>query len=380
MKPKVLMIETSGFGGLAYYTYCLCKRLAESPHFRVSVLTDINYELANHEHNYNIIQKKFKGTPYLTAVYHLLDVIKKESPNIVHVQSLLTARKDWILFLLSRLFRIPVVYTSHNVLPHDEEEKTAFGMRFAFGIIHRWSNAIITHSESNLYDLIKLYRLKGKKIKIIKHGNYLFQSEGIKRYSKADARGEIGLEPDDEVVLFSGAVREYKGIMDLLKAIKRLSPRYPKLRLLIAGKAKEQLSQRIESFIDENQLRKVIQFENRYIDLNEFSLFFDASDVAALPYKHSYGSGALQTAMAFSKPIILTDLPFFREILIESENAFFFKNGDIESLSEKIADFFSLSKAKQDVMAETILSIAKDKYGWRPIAEKTLKLYKQIIH
>lgn len=378
MRPKVLMIETSGFGGLAYYTHCLCKQLVESSHVTLSLLTDINYELVNYFHNYNLIQKKFRGTPYLSAVFHLFKVINKERPNIVHVQSLLTARKDWILFLLSRLIRIPIIYTSHNVLPHDEEERAAFGMRFAFGIIHRWSNAIITHSDFNHDALINLYKIKKKKIEIIKHGNYLFQAKGIKRYSKADAKCELGLKLDDEVVLFFGTVREYKGIFDLLKAIKNLSPRYPKLRLLIAGKAKEQLSQRIKSFIDENQLRKVILFENRYIDLNEFSLFFDASDVAALPYKHSYGSGALQTAMAFSKPIILTDLPFFREIVIEEENGFFFKLGNIDSLSERIINFFSLSKEKQALMAESSVSIAKEDYGWERISEKTLTLYNQI--
>ena len=126
-------------------------------------------------------------------------------------------------------------------------------------------------------------------------------------------------------------------------------------------------------------MRKVILFENRYIDLNEFGLFFDASDVAVLPYKHSYGSGALQTAMAFSKPIILTDLPFFREIVVEGKNGSFFEFGNIDSLSGKITDFFSLSRAKQDMMGIASLSIAKEKYGWGPIAEETLSLYKQIL-
>jgi len=379
MKSKVLMIETSGFGGMAYYTYCLCKRLAESSYFSISLLTDSDYELADYDSSCRLIQKKLKGTTYLSAVFRLCGVINKERPDIVHVQSLLTARRDWLLFLLSRLFRIPIIYTSHNVLPHDEEERTAFGMRFAFGIIHRWSNAIITHSESNRDVLLELYGLKNKKISIIRIGNYLFLKKGIKRFTKAEARERIGLDADDDVVIFFGAVREYKGIIDLLIAIKGLSVRFPKIRLFNVGKARENIHERIKSFITENHLKTTILYKNKYIGLEEFGLFFDASDVAVLPYRHSYGSAALQTAMAFSEPIILTDLPLFREIVVEGENGLFFKYGDIESLSGKIVEFFSLPKEKKTLMAEASLCIAKENYGWEAIAEKTISLYKQIL-
>ena len=263
-------------------------------------------------------------------------------------------------------------------MPHDEEERTAFGMRFVFRMICKWSKAIITHSESNCKALSKLYRLKAEKISIIKHGNYLLQTKNVKRYSPSDAKENLGLSSNDKVMLFFGAVREYKGIMDLLLAIKRLSPNHLNLRLLIAGKAKSNIEEKIHSFIAENHLQKAIIFENRYIKLEEFGLYFDASDVVALPYKHSYGSGALQTAMAFSKPIILTDLSFFREIVIEGKNGLFFEYGNIESFSEMIVYFFSLPKEEQIRMAHNSLSIVEEDYRWQPIAAKTSSLYKQI--
>jgi glycosyltransferase involved in cell wall biosynthesis len=264
------------------------------------------------------------------------------------------------------------------VLPHDEEERKAFGMRLVFRMICKCSKVVISHSESNRKALCRLYGLKSKNISIIKHGNYLLQSRDVKRFSQNEAKKALGLNPNDEVVLFFGAVREYKGIMDLLVSVKELSEKRPRLRLLIAGKAKEAFREKIESFIGENHLQKTIVFDNRYLGLQEFGLYFDACDVAALPYKHSYGSGALQTAMAFSKPIVLTDLPFFREIVIENENGLFFEYGNIESLSEMIDRFFSLPKKNQILMAQASLAIAKDNYGWGPIADKTSSLYRQI--
>ncbi len=378
MKFKVLMIETSGFGGLAYYTYCLCDKLSKFSDIDVTLLTHTDYELSHYKSNYRVIQKNLIGVSYFFAIIALFYVVKRVRPDIIHVQSLLTARKDWLLFIMARLLRISVLYTAHNVLPHDEEERKAFGMKFAFRMICKWSKAVITHSETNRKVLSKLYGLKDNNMSIIKHGNYLLQTRDVKRFENDEARKMLGLNPDDEVMLFFGAVREYKGIMDLLEAMKRLFEKRPKLRLLIAGKALENVRKRIEFFIGKNHLQKTIVFDNRYIGLQEFGLYFDSSDVVALPYRHSYGSGALQTAMAFSKPIILTDLPFFREIVIERKNGLFFEHGNIESLSERIADFFSLSKQKKALMAQASFSIAKECFDWVPIAQKTLTLYNKI--
>ena len=378
MKLRILMIETSGFGGLAYYTYCLCNQLSILSDIDVTLLTHTEYELRHYKSNYKVIQKNLIGVSYFSAILTLLGIVKKTRPDIIHVQSFLTARKDWLLFIMARLFRISLLYTAHNVSPHDEEEREAFGMRFAFRMICSYSKAIITHSETNRKAICRLYGLKDKDINIIKHGNYLLQARDVKRFNNNEAKKMLGLDPDNEVVLFFGAVREYKGIIDLLQAMKGLFDKHPKLRLLIAGKARENIRSRIESFIRENHLQKTILFHNKYIGLKEFGLYFDASDVVALPYKHSYGSGALQTAMAFSKPIILTDLPFFREIVVEKGNGLFFRYGQTESLSEKIVDFFSLPKEKRVLMAKASLSIAKEKFDWGPIAEQTLFVYKQI--
>ena len=379
MKLKLLMIESSGFGGLAYYTYCLCSELSAFTFLDLTLLTNTDYELQYYEFPFKLIQKDLLGASYFSAVSKLCNVVKRERPDIIHVQSLFTARKDWLLFLLARLLRLSVIFTAHNVMPHDEEERTAFGMRFVFRMICKWSKVIITHSESNRKALSRLFRLKDNKISIIKHGNYLLQAKDVKRFSQDEAKRRLRLDADDEVVLFFGAVREYKGIMDLLIAIKMLSPMHPNLRLLIAGKAKGDIEEKIHSFIAENHLEKTIMFENRYIKLEEFGLYFDASDVVALPYKHSYGSGALHTAMAFSKPIILTDLPFFREIVVDGGNGLFFRYGNLESLSEMIGNFFSFSKEKQKRMAQASLSTAKDNFGWGPIAEETLSLYKRTV-
>ncbi len=50
-------------------------------------------------------------------------------------------------------------------------------------------------------------------------------------------RSRLGIEPDEVVVLFVGAIVPEKGLLQLLQAIGSLQPRFPRLHLLVAGGA-----------------------------------------------------------------------------------------------------------------------------------------------
>ena len=130
MKTKVLMIDMCGWGGLTHYTYNLMQALAAGGVFDPALLTDSSYELEGLPRNFKIIERAFRGRPYIPAVFALIREIFMRRPGIIHVQSGLSARKDCFIFALARLSGASIVYTAHNVLPHEESEKRAFFMRF----------------------------------------------------------------------------------------------------------------------------------------------------------------------------------------------------------------------------------------------------------
>ncbi len=98
----------------------------------------------------------------------------REQIDIFHVQSLITARKDFMGFFIMKLLPFKVVYTAHNVLPHDEEERRAFGMKFAFRWIYRLSDFVITHSEQDKNDIMDTFGVSPARLKAIPHGDYDF--------------------------------------------------------------------------------------------------------------------------------------------------------------------------------------------------------------
>src|SRR3546814_12732881 len=73
--------------------------------------------------------------------------------------------------------------------------------------------------------------LAGKPCHIVPHPHY--RGAYPNSVTKADARADLGLEPDARVVLFLGQLRPYKNVPALLRAFRRLPDE--KLRLVIAG-------------------------------------------------------------------------------------------------------------------------------------------------
>jgi glycosyltransferase involved in cell wall biosynthesis len=102
----------------------------------------------------------------------------------------------------------------------------------------------------------------------------------------------------------------------------------------------------------------------------EFADLMGASDAAFLPYRDVTGSAVLLTAIGFGRPVIATDLPYFREVLSpEPEAAALIDGTDPEHWARAIEAFFAgpLDRRRQAA------SRLADRYSWDrvvvPLAE-----------
>lgn len=123
-------------------------------------------------------------------------------------------------------------------------------------------------------------------------------------------------------ILFFGGVKEYKGVDDLVHAFKQLSK--PKgLKLVIAGKGKSY-----------NNMDNSTIHVNRIIDDAEIRDLFTNAQVVVYPYTSATMSGVLSIAYYFSKKVLVSDLPFFKEN--KAACCTFFKAGDRNDLKAKL--------------------------------------------
>jgi len=381
---KILMIETGGWGGICHYTYNLANEVAKNSVYNIVVISGEKYELEQLPRAFQLIHHfNTQQQGYYKNLLGIIPIIKQSRPVIIHIQSILRPRRDVSVFLLLKCLNIPIIYTMHNLLPHDIGEKDAVGIKFAFKLIYKSVNHLIVHSEANKKELMKAFNINYGKISIIPHGDYTFILPKSP-CSQKDLRKELDLEQSGKVILCFGAIRRYKGIDFLIQAFSEVVKEIPHSRLLIVGKSasvrEESPINEYKKMVKEYKLESKVQFRTEYIPLFDIYKYFIAADVAVYPYTDTTESGALQLALACSRPIIATDVGSFKQAIESGKNGYLVPPGDVRALVNKIITILNLDARQLQKLGNHAREIAHRKYNWERIADKTIKLYMKKIN
>lgn len=362
------------------YSICLCSALSKIK-CDVSMVTTEDRE-TDLIPNFQIMRwapSKKKGTlkinktfNYLKYLYKIVHFALRAKPDIIHFQFFRKDIPESLFYSILNRLKITLVYTAHNVLPH-ERRKADFFFKL---LVLKSSRAIIVHSRSLKKMLTYKFKINPNKIAIIPHGNFDIYLPKEK-LSQAISRKKLGLFVNDNVMLFFGNIREYKGLDLLLQAFRIASKHDEYLKLVIAGSP---YSKKLENYYQEliamMKLDDRILFHSKFIPNSKISLYFEASDLVMLPYKNIYHSGIMHLAFSFGKPVIATRVGDFEEIIEWGKNGFLVNKGDYIGMAKIITDAFQ-DKNKLKEMGELARILNKEKYSWVNIAEMTNKLYEK---
>lgn len=191
-----------------------------------------------------------------------------------------------------------LVWTVHNVLPHDAQHHEAEVLLARALADH--ADVLHVLTESTAEAAAPFYRLDPARTVCIPHSSYL----GVypDTVSRREARRRLGLGDDDRVLLALGQIRPYKGLDRLLDLVERLNAADPRLRLLVAGAlgsqpGSPQLAERLAS------APGTVSLTRRVLD-DELQVWMRAADLAVLPYLRVLNSGAFLLAETFGLPLV----------------------------------------------------------------------------
>lgn len=203
--------------------------------------------------------------------------------------------------ILVRLSGRRVVWTVHNQLSH--ETLGASREIVLRRILARTVNHLIFHSKSACSTFSALIGTDlSHKSSIIPHGNYIDYYRPNPALS-ASLSAEMNIGPDEIVILFFGALRNYKGIPSLIDAFRRTTA--PNLRLVIAGKPFDaDLRERVERAAVADTR---IKLHLGHVSDEMVAPLFDISHVMALPLERTLTSGSALLAMSLGKALILPE-------------------------------------------------------------------------
>ncbi|MBT4136305.1 MAG: glycosyltransferase family 4 protein [Candidatus Latescibacteria bacterium] len=376
MTTRVLMLEPGGWGGICHYSYNLCKALS-SDAVSVRLLTAEPYELQDLPHNFDVTTRFDANTPYKTKLKEVIKSYRAYRPDVIHIQSTFSARKDWFALAMCKMLNVPIVYTAHNILPHDADEKDARGMKWAYGKLYAYSSHIIAHSEDSRVALTNLFAPPPQKVSVIPHGNYVFAESETPR-TKNTSRQHLKLNTDKRYLLAFGTIRPYKGTEDLLEAFAHIAHRFPDVDTLIAGKPIGQSPQELIDHINKLGLQDRVIFRPDYIALEDIAHYFEACDIAVYPYHAIYQSGALQLAYAFARPVVATAVGAFPETVDDGQNGILVPTKDPEQFAQALTKMLSAPQTQLDAMGKHSRHLADTRYAWTSVAEKTTAIYKKL--
>jgi len=296
---------------------------------------------------------------------HIPDMLRyrhaARGADVVHFQWLTVQHLDGRLLPTNRSAagaRRPLVLTAHDILPREPRP----GQRSAQRRLYERFDAVVVHSEHGRERLTRELGVNPDGVHVIPHG--VFAHLAVERPGVED---EPPLQTDKPVVLCFGLMRPYKGIDLLLQAWRGIED----AELWIAGMPRMDISP-LRAIAPPN-----VRFVPRFITDSQLPAYFRRADLVVLPYREIDQSGVLFTALAFGKPLLLSDVGGFPEIAATGA-ARTFPTGDASALGEALSELLE-DPAGRSEMAERASAAAAGPYSWEAIARRTLDLYQALL-
>lgn len=191
--------------------------------------------------------------------------------------------------------------------------------------------------------------------------------------SPARVRKEFGLSDDDCLVGFVGRLDEQKGIPTLLEAIKIVSKKNPRIKLILAGDGN--LKESINQFSVQNKLEHNIYLARFREDI---PAFLRAVDFAVVPsYWEGFCYAALE-AMAAGKAVIGSRTSSIPELVADNETGILVAPRSPEELANAIINL-SENPLLQKAMGAHGRHRAEELFQFSTMLKKTETLFREVV-
>jgi glycosyltransferase involved in cell wall biosynthesis len=257
------------------------------------------------------------------------------------------------------------IFLCHNVEPHESTPVDRWLAAYGLGA----ADGFLVHARSEADRLAPLAR--GRPVRVHPHPTYEVFTErrGGEDPARARDAARERIGADGRVILFFGYVRPYKGLADLLEAL-RLARRDSWDRLFVVGEFYEPRD-RYEPLFADPALSGKVTVVDRYVANEEVADYFAAADVVALPYRSATGSGIAQIAFGAGVPVIATRAGGLEDVVEEGVTGLLVEPSRPDALARAIERYFdeSLEAALRDGVER-----ARGRFGWDGLVEALVQL------
>ena len=282
--------------------------------------------------------------------------LKKERPDIIIVRFWLPLMGPALGTILRRVRKnkhTKIICIADNVIPHEKR----FGDKSFTKYFLKSCDAFITMSDKVMNDLRGFEKTKAARL--VSHP--LYDNFGA-ILPKSEARKQLGLQQSENIILFFGFIRKYKGLDLLFEAMAVEKIRSSGIKLLVAGEFYEDARQ-YKDQIEQLGINEQLILRTDFIPDSEVKYYLCAADAVIQPYRNATQSGVTPLAYHFEKPMVVTNVGGLPSLVPDGKVGIVVEP-DPTAIAEGILKFYQLGEN----YFIPHLRKEKEKYSWATMA------------
>jgi D-inositol-3-phosphate glycosyltransferase len=284
---------------------------------------------------------------------------------------------------LQREWDVPLVHMFHTL----GEMKTRLGGTVEDPVrsqaehsILAGASRIIAATPAERMQLQWLYGADLRKVVVIPPGVDL---EMFHPHPAAEARAQVGLPKDAQMVLFVGRIERLKGLETLLRAAALLqgrgflSPSCPCV-MVIGGDPDnpQEEMQHLRELRDSLAVANVVTFLGKRPQ-TELPMYYSAAQTVVMPSQYeSFGMVALE-AMACGTPVVASGVGGLLYLVRDGRTGYHIPDSDPQALADKLQKLLSDERLRQE-MGRHAANVARG-YSWERITDQMMTLYESVL-
>jgi glycosyltransferase involved in cell wall biosynthesis len=327
--------------------------------YKVDVATNIDVEISDEilKAGTRVFNVPFQRNPFSfknkDAFKLIKEIQQRECYDIVHVH---TPVASFVSRLALRHEKnLKIIYTCHGFHFYKGGPIANWIIFYPIEkIAAKWTDCILTINSED-FNLAKKFKLRSSgSVNKINGVGIEKEKYFIKDFDTNKYREKLGFDEEDFIILVLAELNKNKNHMQLIEAINILKEKYPKIKVLLAGKGP--LEENIKNKISEYNLEEKIKLLGWRNDINEL---INLSDLIGLFSKREGLGKCILEGMVCGKPVIATNTRGPRELIKDNWNGFLVEFGNSSQTAEAISKIYE-NKELKCMFGQNCLNKSKD--------------------
>jgi len=320
----------------------------------------------------HITKVKYVGTPINCLVNNLrlLHLVRRENICVINAHPIFPGGLDAVL---SKICGTPLICTSHGAdIQINDNLKYGARRNIFIDILTKFTLKMTDYhtivSKSMFSDAVDAGS-DPSNVHVIYNGLNLRDIPKLKEIS----RSKYKLSKDDLFILYMGRLHKKKCPDDLIKAMKIVVSEAPSAKLVVAGKGDEE--QKLKDLTHQLNLSKNVLFTG-FVSENEKWQMMTNCDVFVLPSEVEGFAISIMEAMACSKPVVVTDIGPFTEIVKHRETGLVVPLHTPDAIASAIVELYRNNDLRKSI-GDAAQKEIENRFDIAKIADNYLELYTQ---